>query len=96
LVTPLYLNFVQVLACGYHLERGFDWVRHDPIVDKQKAPIAGNEIEGLNTESAPLGSVVDELAHAVLAHQRAGRSLPEALRVLSDIFEPGFGARSLV
>lgn len=94
LVTPLYLDFVQVLACGYHPERGFDWVRHDPIVDARQAPVAGNEIEGLFTESAPLGTVVDELAHAVLAHQRAGRSLPEALRVLSDIFEPGFGARS--
>src|SRR5690606_27879634 len=76
LVTPLYLDFVQVLACGYHLERGFDWVRHDPIVDKSSAPVAGSEIEALSTEAAPLGSVVDELAHAVLAHQRAGRSLP--------------------
>jgi len=94
LVTPLYLNFVQVLACGYHSSRGFDWVRHDPIVDKDQAPVAGNEIEGLHTESAPLGSVIDELALAVLAHQRAGRSLPEALRVLSDIFEPSFGSGS--
>jgi len=92
LVTPLYLDFVQVLACGHHPDRGFDWVRHDPIVDKLKAPVAGCEIEGVPTETAPLGAVVDELAHAVLAHQRAGRSLPEALRVLSDIFEPGFGA----
>jgi hypothetical protein len=96
LVTPLYLDFVQVLACGYHQKRGFDWVRHDPIVDKLKAPVAGNEIEGLLTEAAPLGSLVDELAHVVLAHQRAGRSLPEALRVLSDIFEPGFGSPSRV
>lgn len=94
LVTPLYLDFVQVLACGHHAQRGFDWVRHDPIVDRMKAPKAGSEIEGVYTETAPLGSVVDELAHAVLAHQRAGRSLPEALRVLSDIFEPGFGSRS--
>ncbi len=94
LVTPLYLNFVQVLACGYHPERGFDWVRHDPIVDKQKAPVVGSEIEGLDTEAAPLGVVIDELAHAVLAHRRAGRSLPEALRVLSDIFAPGFGTPS--
>lgn len=94
LVTPLYLDFVQVLACGHHAQRGFDWVRHDPIVDRTKAPKAGCEIEGVHTEMAPLGSVVDELAHAVLAHQRAGRSLPEALRVLSDIFEPGFGSRS--
>ena len=75
-----------------HPERGFDWVRLDPIVDKLKAPVAGSEVEGVPTETAPLGAVVDEFAHAVLAHQRAGRSLPEALRVLSDIFEPGFGA----
>jgi hypothetical protein len=91
LVTPLYLDFVQVLACGYTRESGFDWVRHDPIVDRQSAPVAGGVIEGIQVETASLQSLIDELAYAVLAHQRAGRSPPEALRVFSDLFEPRFG-----
>ena len=37
----LYLDFVQVLACGYRPERGFSWVRHDPIVDAKHAPRPG-------------------------------------------------------
>lgn len=91
LVTPLYLDFVQVLACGYTRERGFDWVRHDPIVDRREAPVPGGVIEAVQVEAASLHSLIDELAYAVLAHQRAGRSPPEALRVFSDLFEPSFG-----
>jgi hypothetical protein len=91
LVTPLYLDFVQVLACGYTRDMGFDWVRHDPIVDRREAPVAGSVIESIQVEAAPLNSLIDELAYAVLAHQRAGRSPPEALRVFSDLFEPRFG-----
>ncbi|HEY5956501.1 MAG TPA: hypothetical protein VIV60_08115, partial [Polyangiaceae bacterium] len=39
--TPLYLNFVQVLACGYRIGCGFEWVRHDPIVTRESAPAPG-------------------------------------------------------
>lgn len=92
LVTPLYLDFVQVLACAYTREKGFEWVRHDPIVDRRQAPLAGGVIEGVSVEAAPLHGLIDELAYAVLAHQRAGRSPPEALRVFSDLFEPRFGS----
>jgi hypothetical protein len=92
LVTPLYLDFVQVLACGYNHQRGFDWVRHDPIVDRRKAPTFNSIIEGVKVEAASLNALIDDLAHAVLAHQRAGRSPPEALRVFSDLFEPRFNS----
>ena len=86
IVTPLYLDFAQVLACAYRLAEGFSWVKHDPIVDRRGAPMAGTRVEDVALESAPLKPLVDELAHAVLAHKRSGRKLPEALRVFADLF----------
>lgn len=86
LVSPLYLDFVQVLACAYQPELGFDWVRHDPIVDRRRVPQHGERIEGVLVEKTPLRPLIDELAHAVLAHKRSGRELPEALRVFADLF----------
>ncbi len=94
LITPLYLDFAQVLACGYRPELGFSWVRHDPIVDRRRAPQHGDCIEGITLESTPLKPVIDELAHAVLAHRRSGRELPEALRVFADLFGPTVGGSS--
>jgi hypothetical protein len=91
-VSPLYLSFVQVLACGYYPGSGFEWVRHDPIVDSEQAPRAKNEVEGAIVESVPLNALVDELAITVLAHERSGRTLPDALRVFADLFGPGEGS----
>ena len=94
LITPLYLDFVQVLACSYRADRGFGWVRHDPIVDRRQAPRHGERIEGTLVERTPMKSLIDELAHAVLAHKRSGRELPEALRVFADLFGPNVGGSS--
>jgi hypothetical protein len=94
LITPLYLDFVQVLACSYRADRGFGWVRHDPIVDRRHAPCHGERIEGTLLERTPLKSLIDDLAHAVLAHKRSGRDLPEALRVFADLFGPNVGGSS--
>jgi hypothetical protein len=94
LITPLYLDFVQVLACSYRMEAGFGWVRHDPIVDRRQAPRHGERIDGALIERTPLKSLIDDLAHAVLAHKRSGRDLPEALRVFADLFGPNVGGSS--
>jgi hypothetical protein len=94
LITPLYLDFVQVLACSYRVERGFGWVRHDPIVDRRQALRHGERIEGTLVERTPLKSLIDDLAHAVLAHKRSGRELPQALRVFADLFGPNVGGSS--
>jgi hypothetical protein len=94
IVTPLYLDFVQVLACAYRLRDGFSWVKHDPIVDRRRAPCAGGELAGVLLESTPLKPLIDELAHVVLAHKRSGRKLPEALRVFADLFTPAMSAPS--
>jgi len=94
LVTPLYLNFAQVLACGYRLGSGFSWVRHDPIVLHSSVPTEGATVEGAELENTPMKSLIDDLAHTVLAHRRRGGELPEALRVFADLFGPVVGGSS--
>lgn len=91
LVTPLYLNFAQVLACGYRVATGFTWVRHDPIVLHSCAPNAGDRLEGALLENTPMKAIIDDLALTVLAHRRAGGELPEALSVFADLFGPVVG-----
>jgi hypothetical protein len=91
LVTPLYLNFAQVLACGYRLGTGFSWVRHDPILLHSSAPNAGDRLEGALLENTPMKAIIDDLALTVLAHRRSGGELPEALSVFADLFGPVVG-----
>ena len=78
-----------LVAPPYHFTyMGFDWVKHDPIVERRRAPRHGDAIEGMTLEGTPLGPLIDDLAHAVLAHRRSGREMPEALRVFADFFGP--------
>lgn len=88
LVVPLYLDFTQVVACGYRKNAGFSWVRHDPIVLGERAPRSGDTVGGVCVESAPLKSLIDDLALAILAQRREGREIPEALRLFADLFGP--------
>lgn len=89
-VLPLYLDFVHVLACRIRPRDGFVWARRDPIIHDRDAPRTRSELEGIVLEQTPLKPVVEELAHAVLAHRRSGRDMPESLRVFVDLFQPGF------
>jgi hypothetical protein len=89
IVAPLYLDFVQVLACGYRAGEGFDWVKHDPIVEHARAPRTEDLVAGVKVDATPLGTVVDDLAITVVAHARTGAALPEALTVFADLFGPG-------
>lgn len=84
LVLPLYLDFVQVLACAVHSGR-FEWVRHDPIVLSSMSPKKQQMLEGARLEATPVKAVLDEVASTVLSHQRQGHELPEALEVLVDL-----------
>jgi hypothetical protein len=87
-VLPLYLEFVHVVACRIRPHEGFVWVRRDPILHDRDAPRTNGEFDGIELEATPLDPVVEELAHAVLAHRRSGRELPEALRAFADLFQP--------
>ena len=91
LVAPLYMDFVQVMACGYRVAESFDWVRHDPIVSMGSVPRAGERVEGVVVEASPLKGVIDELALTIVAHQRSQGQLPPALRAFAHVFGPSFG-----
>lgn len=84
LSSPLYLNFVQVLACGVK-DGEFVWVKHDPILSVDRVPRSGQKIGGAVLERTPPNVVLDDLAVAVLSHERRGQPLPEALQVLGDL-----------
>jgi hypothetical protein len=91
LVIPLYLDFVRLLVCRFVKDRGFDWVQQDPIVRDADAPVAGSIIDGIQLFVSSTESVIDELAHAVLAHRRQGRELPQLLRDCADLFSAKLG-----
>lgn len=87
IVVPLYLQFVQVLACRYTPTGGFVTVRHDPM--RHADGVSHEEaFEGVPVEPTPLGIVVEELAHAILADKREQRETPAALASFVDLFEP--------
>jgi hypothetical protein len=87
LVNPLYLRFVDVLLCRYASDEGFAWVRHEALLDERDAPRDGAVIEGVRVEATPLTPVIEELAHAVLAHRRHGRELPRPLQLFAHLFD---------
>jgi hypothetical protein len=86
LVLPLYLEFVRIIVCRFIKDDGFEWVEQDPIVCDGDAPVSGSVIRGIQLFASSTESVVDELAHAVLAHRRSGREPPPLLRNYADLF----------
>lgn len=90
LISPLYMDFVQVLACGHRVGEEFEWVRHDPIVSSAGAVHSGTLVAGVTVEATPLKGVVDELALTVVAHRRKHGDLPAALRAFAHVFRPVF------
>jgi hypothetical protein len=92
LISPLYMDFVQVMACGYRLGEAFDWVRHDPIVSTRSTVRAGDRVDGVVVEASPLKGVIDELALTIVAHNRTRKQLPPTLRAFAHVFGPAFGS----
>ncbi|MSP24302.1 MAG: hypothetical protein EXR75_03885 [Myxococcales bacterium] len=88
LVIPLYLEFVRVLIFRMVKDTGFDSVRQIPIIRDSDAPDVGTELQGIKLYASCRDTVIDDLAHTVLAHRRSGRELPQLLRDCADIFAP--------
>lgn len=86
IVSPLYLDFVQVLACAYVPGDRFLWVRHDPITCRERVAAACDALSGVELEPTPRGAVVDALARTVVAAHRRGDPLPEALSLFAHLF----------
>jgi hypothetical protein len=89
IVSPLYLDFVQVLVCRYTPQGGFVTVRHEPLKHVDEI-VAGSDgkIDGVTVEPTPLRVVVEELAHAVLADRREQRETPQVLTSFAHLFGP--------
>jgi hypothetical protein len=87
IVSALYLDFVQVIACRYTPSGGFVTVRHDPLRHAgELTPVC--EVDGVAVEPTPLRVVIEELAHAVLADKRKQRTTPPALVSFAHLFGP--------
>lgn len=87
IVSPLYLDFVELLVCRYHPDEGMREARHKWLAHTSEIDAAARDL-GVKVASAPLPEVVEELAHAVVADRRAGRSPPPALERYIDLFVP--------
>jgi hypothetical protein len=89
ILSPLYLDFVQVLVCRYTPQGGFTAVRHDPLRHLDDIAFENlREMDGVAVEETPLRVVVEELAHAILADRRARRDAPPALTHFAHLFGP--------
>ena len=87
IVAPLYLSFVHVMWCRYRPDVGLTSLRHDPIRHRNHMTDL-DDVDGIDVEPTPLQMVVEELAHAILADQRAKRSLPVELAAFAYVFGP--------
>jgi hypothetical protein len=87
IVSPLYLDFVELLLCRYDQDLGIRDARHEWLVHKDEVTRCAADL-GVTLVDAPLPQVVEELAHAVVADRRAGRAAPPALMVYIDLFAP--------
>jgi hypothetical protein len=88
----VYLQFVRVLWCRFVPDEGIFWARHDSLLANENAPKCGDIVDGVVLEKAPLAPIVEELAHAVLAHGRRGAELPSSLRDFADLFDTDVNA----
>jgi hypothetical protein len=90
IVAPVYLDFVQVLACSYTPAGGIQSVKHEPL--RHAGDLGAiREVGGVVVEPTPLGIVIEELAHAILADNRERRGAPDALRSFAYLFAPETG-----
>jgi hypothetical protein len=87
IVSPLYLDFVELLLCRYRQDQGIKDARHEWLVHRDEVATCAREL-GVAMDHVPLPHVVEELAHAVVADRRAGRAAPPALLRYIDLFAP--------
>ncbi len=87
IVSPLYLDFVELLVCRYDQDHGVSFARHEWLVHESAVDAAAREME-IKLAPAPLPQIVEELAHAVVADRRAGRAPEAALMRCIDLFAP--------
>jgi hypothetical protein len=87
IVTPLYLDFGELLFCRYDPDLGVREAWHKWLAHATDIRAAINAV-GVFLADAPLSAIVEELAHAIVADRRAGRSAPPSLVRYMDLFAP--------
>ncbi|HVH41593.1 MAG TPA: hypothetical protein VM925_04595 [Labilithrix sp.] len=87
IVTPLYLDFVEILFCRYDPDVGIREAWHKWLAHIADVASCAAEV-GVAMQDGPLPQVVEELAHAVVADQRGGRTAPPSLVRYIDLFAP--------
>lgn len=85
LVRPAYLDFVDLVGCRYSPDGGIALAVREPLRKKDELPSVW---DGVPLAPDSLDAVIEDLAHAVLADRRHGRSPPEALTPFADLFAP--------
>lgn len=87
IVTPLYLDFVEILFCRYDPDVGIREAWHKWLAHMNDVAASAAEV-GVAMKEGPLPQVVEELAHAVVADRRSGRTAPPSLVRYIDLFAP--------
>ena len=87
IITPLYLDFVEILFCRYDPDVGIREAWHKWLAHTTDVAACATEVGVAMTEGL-LPQVVEELAHAVVADRRAGRTAPPSLVRYIDLFAP--------
>ncbi len=87
IITPLYLDFVEILFCRYDPDVGIREAWHKWLAHTTDVGLAADDT-GAKMRDGSLHVVVEELAHAVVADRRAGRTAPPSLVRYIDLFAP--------
>jgi hypothetical protein len=93
ILTPLYLDFVELLVCRYDPDSGVTSARRDPVrhvseLVRDATPGAPTSytVDGIAAFEAPVQHVIEGLAHAVVADRRGGRDAPSVLTGYAHLF----------
>jgi hypothetical protein len=87
IITPLYLDFVEILFCRYDPDVGIREAWHKWLAHNSDVATCAAEVGVVMTEGR-LPQVVEDLAHAVVADRRGGRTAPPSLVRYIDLFAP--------
>jgi hypothetical protein len=99
-LSPRYLDFVELLVCRYDPDGGVVSARRDPVrhvLDVLGGRPSGSDastsevrcvVDNVAVVEVPLAHVIEGLAHAVVADRRLGREAPAVLATYAHLFGP--------
>ncbi|MEO8877160.1 MAG: hypothetical protein ABI461_16320, partial [Polyangiaceae bacterium] len=85
LLLPLYLGFVEILACRWSDDKGCMSAEHEPLRTARDFQTT-HVYDGVQLAELPFDDAIEQLAHAVVTSQRRGERAPDALVPFADLF----------